>query len=74
MIDESQNIPPHWFALQIAVSDREGMIPIRETDHFLHFCSQKCAMDFIGGDDIREMSATVDQQLDEMQGEENADD
>lgn len=60
MIDETMEIPPHWIAVQIAIADKDGLVPSQERDVFSHFCSQECVVEYTSSDKIRERSLTVD--------------
>lgn len=65
MVDESMDIPPHWLAAQIAISDKEGMVPNQERDIFLHFCKRECVMQYVSGAKLRERLCLVDRDYDD---------
>lgn len=65
MIVEDMDIPPRWFAVQIAIADSEGYVPVQERDIFVHFCSQRCAAEYMKSDTVRARAAMVDQKNDE---------
>lgn len=60
MIDETMDVPPHWIAIQVAMSDKDGLIPNQERDKFSHFCSQECVALYAKSDELRERSLMVD--------------
>ena len=52
-IEEEMEMPPHWFGLQLAIADSEGMIPPHERDIFQHFCSQRCLVEYVASKIIK---------------------
>lgn len=73
MVTEEMDMPPHWFALQLALSDKDGLIPPQERDVFSHFCSQECASQFVGSNEVRERSLIVDKDVDDESDPDNDD-
>lgn len=74
MIDETMDIPSHWFAVQLAIADKDGLVPHQERDVFQHFCSQKCVVDYVKSDEVRERLCSVNKPYDENENEnENGD-
>ena len=65
LADDSIDIPPHWFAVQYAIADKEGFVPPQERDVFLHFCSLGCCIEFAKSDALKERSLTVDRKYDD---------
>jgi len=69
MIDETMDIPGHWFAVQIAIADKDGLIPQHESDVFHHFCSQQCMVDYAKSDEVRERLCSVNRSYKDEDGE-----
>ncbi len=61
MVDETMDIPGHWFAVQIAIADKDGLVPHQERDLFQHFCSQQCVVDYVKSDEVRERLCSINQ-------------
>lgn len=64
--------PPHWIAIQLAISNEEGQIPDHEQHAFMHFCRQKCLTEYAKSDELKERILVVDSTPDDMS--ENDDD
>lgn len=69
LIEESMDMPPGWFAVQVAIADKDGLVPNQERDVFSHFCSRKCVAEYAKSDELRERSLTVDRNYDEDLGD-----
>lgn len=65
MIDESMDIPPHWIAIQVAMSNKDGLVPNQEREVFSHFCSQDCVTVYAQSDILRERSIMVDRNFED---------
>jgi len=71
-ISSEMEMPPHWFGIQVAISDEHGLIPEHERDIFLHFCSQKCAVEHIANKEMTDRFYFVDR-YNQDEGEEDED-
>ena len=75
MTDESMELPPYWFAVQVAIADKDGLVPVQERDVFQHFCTQRCAIEYTKGNQLKQRSCMVDKQKNDNEdsGEEEYD-
>lgn len=62
---DPMDLPPYWCAVQIAVSNKNGVVPVQERDVFSHFCSQECFVVYCQSDTFQERILTVDQSTEE---------
>ena len=58
MMDDEMEMPPYWLGVQFAVANKDGMIPLK--DIFVHVCSQKCLIEYVKGNVIKERILLVD--------------
>lgn len=59
-IDNSMDLPPHWVAVQLAITNNEGLIPEHEQNLYMHFCTQKCFTAYSKSDELKERILMVD--------------
>lgn len=64
-VDDSMEMPPYWFGVQIAIADKDGLIPPHEREIFDHFCCQTCFTKHSEGKEVRERKCIVDKKFDE---------
>jgi len=65
MIEEDMDLPPYWIGMRSVIADKDGLVPPHEREETidLHFCSVKCASEYLSGDDFKERMAMVDRQF-----------
>lgn len=63
-VADAMDIPPHWFAVQIAIGNQNGTVPTADRDVFYHFCSLDCVIEHAQSDKLKERFLTIDRQID----------
>lgn len=66
-LEDEMEIPPYWFAVQVAIANQYGLVPNHERDKFMHFCSQECLASYAASPAFRERICLVDKEYDEEQ-------
>jgi len=66
MITEEMEMPPYWLGLEVAVADKDGLVPEHERAKFIHFCEQECLTKYTNSDELKERILSVDRNIDEV--------
>ncbi len=67
--EESMELPPTWFGMQVVVADTDGCVPDHEREVYCHFCSQECLAEYAASDEMRQRLALVDSEDDGDEGD-----
>ncbi len=73
ILEDDMEMPQYWFGVQFCVSDKDGVIPMRERDIYQHFCSQACIIEYVTGNALRRRKSMVDRKNDEPEESEDHD-
>ena len=66
MVDSDvPSMPPHWIAMQLILSDKDGDNPEGNMDSYIHFCCQDCMALYSSSNHLKERLLMVDQAYDE---------
>jgi len=63
LIDEiPMELPPSWILIQPSLANSKGFFPEGYREMYFHFCTIKCACDFLKGEEFRELVVQVNNQ------------
>lgn len=72
MIESTMDLPPYWLGVQMAIADKDGVVPPK--DIFIHLCSQECMADYAASDIMKEKILLADKHERDFREEEDDED
>lgn len=66
LLNEEMDLPPYWVSMKIFISNVEGLVSESENEKdFIHFCSDKCAANYLTSTDFQNRIRTIDQEIED---------
>ena len=69
MMGNNMDLPPYWLGIQLAVADKDGVVPSKDT--FVHLCSQQCFIEYAQSDAVKEKILLADKAEDSFPEEDD---